>query len=64
MRTTLWLKSLKGRDHSIRPMRRWEDNFKINLREVVLEGVDWIHLDLDWDRRRVLVNTVTNPEIP
>jgi len=25
-------------------MCKWEDNNKINLREIRLEGVDWIHL--------------------
>jgi hypothetical protein len=25
--------------------RRWEDNIKMNLREIGMEGVDWIHLD-------------------
>jgi hypothetical protein len=33
---------------------RWEDNIKMYLREIGLEGVDWIHLAQD----RVLVNTV------
>jgi len=27
-----------------RPTRRWEDNFRINLRGVGWEGVDWMHL--------------------
>jgi hypothetical protein len=27
-----------------RPRHRWEDNIKVDLREVGLEGVDWIHL--------------------
>jgi hypothetical protein len=26
-----------------RPSRRREDNIKMDLREIVLEGVDWIH---------------------
>jgi hypothetical protein len=27
-----------------RPRRRWEDNININLSEIGLEAVDWIHL--------------------
>jgi hypothetical protein len=30
-----------------RPRRRWEDNIRINLREIVWEGVDWINLAED-----------------
>jgi hypothetical protein len=33
-----------------RPRLRWEDIIKMNLREVMLEGVDWIHLAQDRDR--------------
>ena len=28
----------------VRSRRRWEDNIKMNYREVSWEGVDWIHL--------------------
>jgi hypothetical protein len=34
-----WSVNLKGR-----PRRIWEDNIKMDLREMVWEGVDWIHL--------------------
>jgi hypothetical protein len=27
-----------------RPRRRWEDNIKMDLREIGLDVVDWIHL--------------------
>jgi hypothetical protein len=37
-----------------RPRRRWEDNIKMDLREVVWGGVDWIDLAQDRDRRRLL----------
>jgi hypothetical protein len=32
-----------------RPRHRWEDNIKMNLREVGLGDVDWIHLAQDRD---------------
>jgi hypothetical protein len=27
---------------------RWEDNIKMDLREMVWENVDWIHVAHDW----------------
>jgi hypothetical protein len=27
-----------------RPRRRWENNIKVNLKEIGLEGMDWIHM--------------------
>jgi hypothetical protein len=27
-----------------RPRRRWEDNIKMELRETVIDGADWIRL--------------------
>ena len=43
-----------------RPRRRWEDNIKMDLQEVVCEGVDWIELAQDRDRWRALVTAVMN----
>jgi len=46
-----------------RPRRRWEDNIKMDLREV--EGVgDWVELAQDRDRWRALLNRVTNFLVP
>jgi hypothetical protein len=44
--------------------RKWEDNIKMDLRERVWEGVDWMHLAQDRDQRQDLVNTVINLYIP
>jgi hypothetical protein len=38
----------------------WDDNIRMDLREVGLEVVDWIRLAQDWDQWRALVNTVMN----
>jgi hypothetical protein len=47
-----------------RPRRKWQDNIRINLREIGWERVDWIHRAQDRDRWRAVVNTAMNPRIP
>jgi hypothetical protein len=47
-----------------RPRRRWEDNIKMDLREVGCEGRDWIDLAQDRERWRALVNVVMNLRVP
>ena len=46
-----------------RPRRRWEDNIKMDIREVG-GGGDWLELAQDRDRWRALVNTVMNFRVP
>jgi hypothetical protein len=46
------------------PRRRWEDNIKINLKEIGLGGMDWIDLAHDRDQWRAFVNTVMNLGFP
>ena len=41
---------LKGKIFLGRPKRRWEDNIKMNLREVGCDLGDWIDLDKDRDQ--------------
>jgi hypothetical protein len=48
----------------VRPRRRWEDNIKMDLREIGFGDEDWIHLAQDRDRWRALVNTVMNLWVP
>jgi len=45
------------------PRRRWEDNIKMDLREVG-GGGHWMELAQDRDRWRALVNTVMNFRVP
>jgi hypothetical protein len=40
--------------------RRWEDNIKMDLREVRWGDMDWIHLAQNRGQWRALVNTVMN----
>jgi hypothetical protein len=42
------------------PIGRWEDNIKVDFRELGLDGVDWFRLALEWYRKRALVNTLMN----
>jgi hypothetical protein len=41
-----------------RPRRRWEDNIKMDLREIGWVDMDWIDLAQDRDQWRALVRTV------
>jgi hypothetical protein len=41
-----------------RPRRRWVDNFKMDLREIGWDGMDWI------DQWRALANMVMNLWVP
>jgi hypothetical protein len=47
-----------------RPTRRWEDNIRIDLREVGCGCVDWMELAQDKDRWRALVSAVMNLRVP
>jgi hypothetical protein len=47
-----------------RPRCRWEDNIKMNLRELVWEDVNRILLAQDRDRWQALVKMVMNVWIP
>jgi hypothetical protein len=54
----------KGRRPLGRPRRRWEDNIKMDLREVGYGGADWIDLAQDRDSWRAVVYTVMNLRVP
>jgi hypothetical protein len=43
-----------------RPRRRWVDNIKMDLRELVWDGIVWIDLAQDRSQWSALVNTVMN----
>jgi hypothetical protein len=47
-----------------RPSCRWEDNIKMDLREIGSGGMDWIDAVQDRDRWRALVNTIMNLRVP
>ena len=54
----------EGRRPLGRPRRRWEDNIRMDLREVGYGCVDWMDLVQDRDRWRALVSAVMNLRVP
>jgi hypothetical protein len=47
-----------------RPRRRWEDNIKIDLRDIGIDEAKWIRLAQDRVQWWALVNTVMNLQVP
>jgi hypothetical protein len=54
----------EGKRRLGRPRHRWDDNIKLDHREIGWDGVDWIDLPQDKDQWRALVNTVMNLRVP
>jgi hypothetical protein len=47
-----------------RPRCRWEDNIKMNLRDIGIYGANWIQLAQDRVQWRPFANTVLNLRVP
>jgi hypothetical protein len=47
-----------------RPRRRWEYNIKLDLREIGINGANWIQLAQDRVQWRAFVNTAMNLRVP
>jgi hypothetical protein len=47
-----------------RPRRRWEDNIKMDLREIGIDGANWIRLAQDRVYWWAFVNVVMNLRVP
>ena len=54
----------EGNRPSGRPRRRWEDNIKMDLREVSCHPRDWIALAEGRDQWRAYVRAVMNLRVP
>jgi hypothetical protein len=63
MHIGFWLESLREKRPLGRPRHRWEDNIRMDLREIGWGAMDWIDLAQDRDQWRALVNTVMNLRI-
>jgi hypothetical protein len=46
------------------PRRRWEDNIKMDLREIGIDEANWIQLAQDRVQWRACVNTVVTLRVP
>jgi hypothetical protein len=44
--------------------RRWENIIKIDLNEIEWEGVDWIHVAVDGDKRWDVLNAAMKRRVP
>jgi hypothetical protein len=59
---------LVGRPEGKRPLgrrrRRWEDNIKLDLREIRIDGANWIRLAQDTVQWRAFVNAAMNLRVP
>jgi hypothetical protein len=47
-----------------RPRCRWEDNVEMDLREIGIDGANWIQLAQDRVQWRACMNTVMNLRVP
>jgi hypothetical protein len=47
-----------------RPRHRWENNIKMDLREIGINGSNWIQLAQDRVQRWAFVNTIMNLRVP
>jgi hypothetical protein len=46
-----------------RPRHKWEDNIKMDLREIEWEGVDWIHMAHYRIQWKAFMNTIMNLQV-
>jgi hypothetical protein len=54
----------EGKTQLGRHRHKWNNNIKMDLREIGWDGADWIDLAQDREDLRALVNTVMNLRIP
>jgi hypothetical protein len=47
-----------------RPSRRWENNIKMDVKELGCGVMDWIELAQDRDSWQTLVNAAMNCQVP
>jgi hypothetical protein len=54
----------EGKRPTGRPRHRWEDNINLDLREIGIDGANWIRLAQERVQWRAFVNTVMNLRVP
>lgn len=60
MNTKFFFVRPEGKSPLGRHMTRWDDHFKVNVRKIVYQGVDWIYVTQDDEHCRGFVNSVMN----
>jgi hypothetical protein len=55
---------LEGMRPLERPRRRWEDNIKMDLREIEIDGANWIRLSQNKVQWRAFVKTAMTFRVP
>jgi hypothetical protein len=67
-RGKVFYRVLVGKPEGKRPLgrlrRRWEDNIKMDLREIGMKGANWIRLAQDRVQWWAFVNTEMNLRVP
>jgi hypothetical protein len=62
------LQGLIGRSEGKRPLgssrHMWQDNIKMDLREIGIDGANWILLDQDRVQWQTFVSMVMNLQVP
>jgi hypothetical protein len=61
---TVLVGRLEDRRQLGRPKRRWEDNIKLDLREIGIYRTNWIQLAQERVQWRAFVNTVMKLRVP
>jgi hypothetical protein len=54
----------KGKRPQVKPSCRWKDNMSMDLREIVWDGEDWMHVSQDRDQWWALLNVIMNLQVP
>jgi len=54
----------KGERPLGRPRCRWKDNIKLDIREIGINGANWIQLAQDRVQWQAIVNTTMNLQVP
>jgi hypothetical protein len=64
MFTGYWFGGTNGKKTVGRPRRRWEDNIRMDPREIGIDGTMFINLAQDRIQWHACVNTVMNFRVP
>ena len=64
MHSEFRLEYLKKRAHLKKPMRKFEDNIKMTLKEIIWNSGNWMYVTQNRDKWLAVVDTAMNLRIP